>query len=179
MVVCVYVWGVVADEFDVAFAGAFCDEVEVVRVVAVREGAGGLDVAVGGPAVPCVDVVVGVVCHEGKCSVCKGEDGGAMGFAEDCSAGDAAALGEDVVCEDGEVCGDEGVLCVVIGELVEASGSAFAVEESVCGGDGGDVCGADAAVVDDACGGWGDGTACGGLDYPLSVFCAELDGCAA
>lgn len=168
--------GVLVDEFDGAGTVAVGDEVEVIGSVAVGESADGFDGAFGVPAMPGVDVVVGVVGHEGEGAIHQGEDGDAEGFSHDGAACDAAPLGEDVVSEDGEVLRGEGVLGVVVGELVEAAGATLTVEEAVCSGDSGDVGGADAAMVDDAGGGGSEGGSGAGLEYPLAVFCAELDG---
>lgn len=128
------------------------------------------------PAVPSVDVVVCVVGHEGHGAICEGVCGDAVGFSQQCAAGDAATPGEDVVCEDGEVLRDEGVLGVVEGELVEAAGAPLAIEEAVGSGGGGDVSGADAPMIGDADAGGCHGAAGGGLYDPFAVFCSELDG---
>ena len=53
---------------------------------------------------PCVDLVVGVVCHEGECAVCQDEYGAWVGFALHGAGGDATGICGDVVCKDGEVC---------------------------------------------------------------------------
>jgi len=87
------------------FAGAEAvgNEVESVFLCAVGECAGGFYVALCGVAVPSVDLVMGVVGHEGECAVGEGEDGAGVGFALEGAGGDAAATAGDVVCEDGEV----------------------------------------------------------------------------
>lgn len=128
------------------------------------------------PAVPCVDVVVGVVGHEGHSAICQGVGSDTERLAQQCAAGDAATLGEDVVCEDGEVLRDEGVLGVVEGELVEAAGASLAIEEAVGSGGGGDVSRADAAMIGDADAGGCHGAAGGGLYDPFAIFGAQLDG---
>lgn len=69
---------------------------------------------------PCVDLVMGVVCHEGEGAVCEGEDGSGVGFALHGAGGDATGIGGDVVCKDGEVCGGVGVGVPVEAVLVEA-----------------------------------------------------------
>lgn len=56
----------VVDDFDAAGVVAVGDEVEAVGADAVGEGCDGLDVALCGVAVPCVDVVHGVVGAEQK-----------------------------------------------------------------------------------------------------------------
>ena len=165
--------GFFVDEFEVSDTISQGEEVEVIGFVAVGECADGLDAASGGPAVPGVDVVVGVVGHEGQCTIFQRKDGDAVGFAQEGAGGDAATLHEDVVREDGEVLREEGVLGVVVGELVEAASAAFGVEDAVSRGDGGDVSGADAAVVDDARGG-GREWPTGGLEDPFAVLGAEL-----
>jgi len=71
--------------------------------------------------VPGVDLVVGVVRHEGECAICKDEYGACARFALDGAGDDAAALGGDVVCEDGEVCGGVGVGLPVVAVLVDAA----------------------------------------------------------
>lgn len=125
---------------------------------------------------PGVDLVVGVVCHEGEGAVCKGEYGAWVWFALHGAGGDATCGGCDVVCEDGEVFGGVGVGGPVESVFVESAGAAFAVEDAVYGLYGGDVCGADAAMVDDACGGGCEAlSGGGGGDDPLAVFCAEHD----
>lgn len=85
-----------------------------------------------------------------------------------------------MVGEDGEVAGGVAVVFVVVGVLVDAPCSSFAVEDAVVGLDGGDVAGADAAVVGDADAAGGDGAAAAGVvDDPFRVFCAEHDDVAA
>lgn len=54
----------VVDDFDAAGGVSLCDEVEAVGAGAVGEDGEGLDVALCGVAVPCVDVVHGVVGAE-------------------------------------------------------------------------------------------------------------------
>lgn len=100
MVVCV---GAGGEVFEVACFVAEGDEEDVVRVVAVGQGADGLYGAGCGVAVPGVDGVVWVVGHEGEGSVCEGEEGSCVWFTLEGGGGDAASGGGDVVCEDGEV----------------------------------------------------------------------------
>ena len=54
----------VVDDFDSAGGVSRCDEVEAVGACTVGECCDGLDVALCGVAVPCVDVVHGVVGAE-------------------------------------------------------------------------------------------------------------------
>lgn len=58
------VGGFFVNYFEEAGVVAVYEEIEFVRGVAVGERAGAFDGAGGGVAVPCVDVVHGVVCHE-------------------------------------------------------------------------------------------------------------------
>lgn len=121
-VVMVHVGAVFPDDFNAAFVfGAsfsfffpFDDEVEAVGAGAVGQDGDGEDFSFCLVMVPAVELVHGVVGHEGQGAVFQGEDGAGLRLAQDGSARDAAALGEDVVCKDGEVAGGVGITLEVV-----------------------------------------------------------------
>ena len=136
-----------------------------------------MDSSLRGVAVPCVDVVHGVVCAEEEVSGVGGEDYGGVWFFEDVAAGDALFAGGDVVCEDGEVDGCVGIGFVAVAVFVDAATASLGVEDAVCAADGGDGHGADGALVVGAGVFGGEaGAAGGGFDDPFGVLCAEHDG---
>lgn len=176
--VCVGRFG--GDGFDAAGFGAVCsfaggDEVEDVCCVAVGEGAGLLYPPCGGVAVPCVDVVHGVVGHEQELPAACGVGYIAVWFLGYGAACDAACCGGDVVCKDGEVAAGVAVLLVVVGVVVDAPAAALAVEDAPVCGDGGDAGGAAVAVVEDFCVGGGEGCPVVGFDDPFCLYGAEHD----
>lgn len=161
------------DGFEVAGVVAVDDEVEFVCCVSAGDGGGAFDFPGCGVAVPGVDVVHCVVCHEEEVAGAGGEDGDALRFVEDGAAGDAAFGGGDVVCKDGEVFGGVAVEFVVVEVFVDAAFSAGAVNDGVVGEDGGLLSGAVVAAAGDPCVLCGDGGFVAGGDDPLGVFCAE------
>lgn len=135
-----------------------------------------MDVALCGVAMPCVDVVHGVVGAEEEVAGCGGENDGGVGFFEDVAAGDALFACCDVVCKDGEVCGGVGVGFVSVSVFVDASAASLCVEDAVCCAYGGYGHGAVVALVVGACVGGGEACAAGGgFDDPFGVHGAEHD----
>lgn len=176
----VCVGGVGGDGFDAAGCGAVLpcsadDEVEDVCRVAVGEGAGLFYASFCGIAMPCVDVVHGVVGHEQQLPAACGVGYVAVGFLGYGAACDAACRCGDVVGEDGEVAAGVAVLLVVVGVVVDAPAAAFAVEDAAVCGDGGDAGGASVAVVEDFGVGGGEGCPVVGFEYPFRIHGAEHD----
>ena len=168
--------GGVVDDFDAAGGVSLGDEVEAVGAGAVGEDGDRLNVAVGGVAVPCVDVVHGVVGAEEEVAGVGGEDDGGVGFFEDIAAGDAVLGCCDVVGKDGEVDGGVGVGFVAVAVFVDAATASLGVEDAVCAPDGGYGHGAVVALVVVAGVLRGEaGAAGGGFDDPLGVHGAEHD----